>query len=401
MSKSSDERQFANLLGGIGAENPLNASERPLNVYGPCWCKSGKKWKFCHKDRHTEKKLEFGEMLSLLKRAQEEWVKTSHICLHPQASSSTCSPKVISSHTVQRNGGLSAIAEDGHVFSTKKAFFNIEKNDGEIVPTRIGLKEASTFPGFCNKHDTSMFLPAEGPNSILNEESAFLLSYRALAYEYVMKQYNIANHAVQRDIMDRGATFPQQVAVQNLIEAMANGTRIALMDIDRWKAKYDSAYNSADYSSFNAYMVEFDSVLPFVGAGAFMPEFDFKGTAIQFLGAKAGLENLAINITVLRGVTVAVFGWWPEKRNATSQFIDSFAAIPDDEKATALATCAFEHLENVYYRESWWEGLSQNERHALDELTRGGLIRRTSTSLCGRDIPISAKVAKIFDLRRS
>lgn len=287
MSKLSDARQFERIFQGLVAENPLGASENPINAYGPCWCKSGKKWKFCHKSRHAQKQLPFGQIRSLITEAEEDWVEGSHFCLHPSASAETCSPKVIGSHTVQRNGGLSAIVEDNHVLSTKKGLLNLERNDGDIVPARIGLKDASTFPGFCNKHDTSMFLPAEGQHATLNKETAFLLSFRALAYEYVMKQYNIASHDVKRDNLDRGVSFAQQVAVQSWIDGLAEGTRMALDDIGRWKAKYDSAYVNQDYSGYRAYFVEFDSVLPFVGAGAFMPEFDFLGNTLQSLGAGA------------------------------------------------------------------------------------------------------------------
>lgn len=102
---------------------------------------------------------------------------------------------------------------------------------------------------------------------------------------------------------------------------------------------------------------------------------------------------------MLGGKTVAAFGWWPESHDATNRFVESFAGLPDDEKASALATCAFEHLENVYYRESWWNGLSTDERRAFDELMRGGLIRKSSDSLSSRSMQMRVGVAKLLDLR--
>lgn len=400
MSKIDDRKRFEFIMNGLANENPLGAREKPLDPYSLCWCKSGKKWKFCHRIRHLEKPISFGQFVSLINQAHSEWVRSSHVCLHPSASASTCSRNVINSHTVQKNGGLSAIAEANHVLSTKKGFLNIEKNDGEIIPTRVGLKDASTFPGFCSTHDTSMFLPVERPGASVSEENAFLLSFRALAYEYVMKCYTVASDAVKRDYADRGKSFPMQVATQSFIDATTRGTQIAIEDLTRWKAKYDKAYQNNDYSSFNAYMICFDSVLPFVGAGAFMPEFDLKGNGLQYLGVKSGLEHLAINVTVLEGVTVAVFGWWPESSGAASRFVESFANIADNEKAAALATCLFEHLENVYYRQSWWEGLSSVEQRALDERTRSGIVARSSTSLTSHVLPVTAGVSRILDIRR-
>lgn len=45
---NSDQHKYAEALEAAGRENRLGAEKRPLNAYGLCWCRSGKKWKFCH-----------------------------------------------------------------------------------------------------------------------------------------------------------------------------------------------------------------------------------------------------------------------------------------------------------------------------------------------------------------
>jgi hypothetical protein len=400
MSSPFNESLFFHALQGVGAANSLGATERPLDAYAPCWCKSGKKWKFCHKTRQSEKAAEFGEIMSLMLRAQQQWVNSDHSCLHPNASPETCSKKVISSHTVQRNGGLSEIAENQHVLSIKKAFSNIERNGGELVPELVGLRSASTFPGFCNAHDTEMFRPVEEPGAQLSKENVFLLSYRAIGYEYVMKQYNRANHAVERDNMDRGHEFSKQVMVQNFLDIRLEGVKRALGDIDRWKARYVNAYNANDYSNFHVYGVTFDSVFPFVASGAFMPEYDLTGIPLQKLATSANLDELAINVTVLGGVTVASFGWWGDVDGPSSRFVHSFATLPDEEKAKKLAVFVFEHLENVYVKPSWWESRPQEEKNALLDLFKGGLfIRSPSAFTTEHTFELSGKVRAILDLR--
>jgi hypothetical protein len=86
--------------------------------------------------------------------------------------------------TIQKEGGLRAIAENGHVISSKKGAFDIGRNDGGIIPVPDGIGNASTFPGFCNTHD-AMFSPAEQKIVPLSREVAFLLSYRAISLEKV------------------------------------------------------------------------------------------------------------------------------------------------------------------------------------------------------------------------
>ena len=109
-------------------------------------------------------------------------------CLHPEASPDTCGTRIIRAHTIQRKGGLAQITENGHVISVKAGFEDIFKNEGQVIPRQISARDASTFTGFCDRHDNEMFKPVEAGRPILNEETIFLLSFRALAYELYTKE---------------------------------------------------------------------------------------------------------------------------------------------------------------------------------------------------------------------
>ena len=92
-------------------------------------------------------------------------------CSHPSASPNNCSDKIVRAHTVQRRGGIAAIAEKGHVISAKSAAQDLVKNHGAFVPRKVGVRSASTFMGFCKKHDNSMFHPVEKPSVSLSHQS--------------------------------------------------------------------------------------------------------------------------------------------------------------------------------------------------------------------------------------
>jgi hypothetical protein len=62
------------------------------------------------------------------------------------------------------------------------------KNGGKVIPRKMGVRTASTFFGFCSRHDTEMFRPVEYGHRGLTNENCFLLSFRALAYEVIMKR---------------------------------------------------------------------------------------------------------------------------------------------------------------------------------------------------------------------
>lgn len=296
-------------------------------------------------------------------------------CLHPEASDDTCSKKIIRSHTLQRKGGLSAIAENGHVISTKVGFEKIFKNEGRVIPDKVGLRSASTFMGFCNRHDTEMFRPVETSTALLADENCFLLSFRALAYEYFQKKSALNMKDTMRE-MDKGKPFEAQCAIQEQLNVMEQGERLGMRDLEAWKRQYDDAFLAKDFGAYKFYSVAFSDILPIVACGAFHPQFDFQGNALQKLGrGSLEYENITYNLTVFNGHTVAVLSWRGEEEGPAWAFTKSLATIPSTEKADATVRLAFEHLENTYMKPTWWYGLPEIDRQAT--------IRRMSSGLPG------------------
>src|SRR6266540_3571262 len=84
----------------------LNQSDP--GAYDPCWCRSGKKFRFCHMKRHQESRVTRAEYLAGWEEAAD-----IEMCLAPDAPIG-CSATIIRAHTVQRmGGGLRAIARGG------------------------------------------------------------------------------------------------------------------------------------------------------------------------------------------------------------------------------------------------------------------------------------------------
>src|SRR5260370_4615990 len=151
---------------------PPLTPQQTMGRNDPCWCRSGRKWKHGHLGRDKQQPRNINDLLNTIGEEQARGY-----CVHPDAGTGTCSAGPTDAHTIQKEGGLRAIAENGHVISSKKGAFSIARNDGRIIPQRDGIGNASTFPGFCNRHD-AMFSPAEQKIVPLSREVAFLLSYR-------------------------------------------------------------------------------------------------------------------------------------------------------------------------------------------------------------------------------
>jgi hypothetical protein len=216
--------------------------QRVMEPYVECWCRSGKKWKFCHKDRHKQKQIDIHEHTLQMRKAFNRGY-----CSHPEASLATCRHGIIKSHTVQRKGGLAAIADSGnHVVSFKAAFDDILKNDGEIIPKRVGYRIASTFMGFCALHDNQMFKPIESGVPVIDLETSFLLSFRAMAYEVYQKEMAISLIPLELEL-DRGRSFEEQAMIQSYYHDYHIGEKLGIIEQKAFKSEYDKAYISNDF----------------------------------------------------------------------------------------------------------------------------------------------------------
>ncbi|MDD5451563.1 MAG: SEC-C metal-binding domain-containing protein [Desulfovibrionales bacterium] len=334
----------------------------------PCWCGSRKKWKKCHKDRHLQPEIPIGKLIHDMFEDQK-----NGICLHPEASPMNCSNQLIRAHTVQRSGGLSAIAENGYVISGKRGYERIFKNDGQIVPESVGIGRASTFMGFCSIHDNKLFEPIENSSFTLNNETAFLLSFRAISYEYLTKQNAMKAVDIQRE-MDRGKDFETQVTIQQYCHAYRAGLIRGMQNLQEWKAEYDRKFLARDFLSMPHYALEFNGILPFVCCGGFHPEVDFFGRQLQVISrSDAPMEHVCLNISVFGARSFLAFGWFGILDGPSESFVKSFKSIPNTDKANSSLILAVEQLENTYFSPSWWNLLNKSDKEYLVKRMQSGV----------------------------
>ncbi|MDT0354764.1 hypothetical protein RJO15_03185 [Herbaspirillum huttiense F1] len=380
--------------------NTLNAVEYPVDPYSLCWCLSGKKWKFCHKGREKM-------VAKPSTQSQHELfsIYTKGPCQHPEASEGNCSgAQAIRSHSIQRNGGLARIAESGHVLSHKKSFtaLDLVKKNGQIDARKIGVTDASTFPGFCNFHDTTMFRDIEGGAPTFDKWSGFLLSFRALSYELFTKEVTLQYSEATRQHSDCGRSFAVQVGIQALRLAIIKGLRAGVDKMTLWKASYDDMFLKRDTSAFRMYGLVFKGEIPFVASGVLMPEYDFQGTLLQELWKPESIEKICFNVTTLGDLNILVLGWIGIENGPAERFVRSFDSLSADRKADAALITAFEYLENLFIRISWWESLAPHLRTALDDRVRNGADgrprSREALTLPTQKI-LDADVAKIVNFR--
>src|SRR5690606_8652380 len=123
---------------------------RPLETMGPyepCWCRSGKKYKWCHFRREQQKPVNIFEIeAGMIAELRDGY------CSHPDPSTDPCSATIAKAHTVQKRGGLAAVGGAGHLLTVKPSRKEMIETDGNPQPRKVGVNNASVFPGFCGKH---------------------------------------------------------------------------------------------------------------------------------------------------------------------------------------------------------------------------------------------------------
>lgn len=314
--------------------------------------------------------------------AIEKEVANRPRCLHPLAGAE-CGDRIIAAHTIQRRVGLRAIEEDGHVLSVCGSFSGLLSRQGKFAPERQGVRNASTFRGFCNKHDTSLFRPVEASPWTATKETAFLLSFRAVSFELYSKLYAEAIGREQKKFIDRGLPFHEQVATQRFLEDYLSGVRLGVRDASTWKNKFDETYLTGDYTEYRYLSVEFRPALPIVSCGGMHVEYDFNGHALQDLMRDAPLyEHLTFNITALDDASIVVFGWIGDPDGPTAKFIRSFLEQPIERRSHTVIRLAFENFENTFMRQSWWEALSTATKDRIGRHARSGFPDTGRPSNC-------------------
>jgi hypothetical protein len=122
-------------------------------------------------------------------KIEKKFRKRRFQCLYPD-----CTQPAISSHSQQKEGQLRAIAENGLVYALERDLFQNIKSmltgQGDwVVLGKKGIKEASTFVGYCPQHDHTIFAPIEKQELIPDSPSqAALLFLRAMSFEYAAKR---------------------------------------------------------------------------------------------------------------------------------------------------------------------------------------------------------------------
>ena len=244
---------------------------------------------------------------------------------------------------------------------------NLEKYGSSLRPQKRGVRHASTFTGFCTKHDDTVFAPLEKVPFTGTSEQCFLLAYRALARELYLKKGILRFWDTRSSKLSLERGIPKELVLAPVADFL-KGTTKAKSDMESHKLEYDHALLAQEYDAVKAYVVELSRPPPVMCSGGIFPEHTFNGERLQVLGnGSRRPSQICFSSFADTASGFIVFAWLDDGLDHCDRLVDSLQELPDSDLSDSLLRFIFECCENVHIHPCWWESLPKPAQETLIE----------------------------------
>ena len=255
-------------------------------------------------------------------------------CLLENEDNHNCSGKISDAHSVQKSFVLKEISEKGHVYS-------LLKNQLQ------GINKASTFPGFCSYHDTTVFRPIDFKKDIrvqrFSDEQVCLFHFRALAKEYCAKRDAIKtfhNIESKNDVIDLGIPIKGQTQ--------------GLRDMEKDLRDCIDQLTSKKYKLIKCFHFIISSKPMFVTNIYTSPVVDFNDEKMNdFYGEVGSIFLLGINIFPNFDKYYVLITWHKRHHKKAIYMINQLKKMNNHDKKIMLSKFILAHAENIFFRPSF------------------------------------------------
>jgi hypothetical protein len=235
---------------------------------------------------------------------------------------------------------------------------------------RVGLGNASVFPGFCSAHDSILFSELEGGQLQFSKRIGVLVSIRAIAMELYKKLHMVALQnnlivALQAKRKTEGVEFSEGIRAGALLATKENLSKLKAMF--RW-------YHKSSPDNFLVALFRFERPAPFASTGAFEPEWDLQKRSTYLVNPmRTKWNTISFFCGNVQNEFHAVYAGLQMYSNHR---IDRFLKQLDDDRIdlSAFFTLAVGFSENCFIRESWKNRFSSTETSSIARLQMSGVL---------------------------
>ena len=281
------------------------------------------------------------------------WTKAirTKLCMHPEAPAN-CTRSFGKAHSVQRSK-LKRIARTGKVL-------RIGSNPMTGTPgiKTIGIKQASTFYGFCNFHDNKLFAPIENTTLALNNESALLLAFRAMSVHMYYKR--------RRNETDLFQALPNHQIPPELIQGdkgIREGLHRLLHFAEPTYDRMGRAILHRRFSGTRYCAIMFKGTPDVLCSDASIINFGFDGNLVREKPQPYDFMTLSL-LPYRQNFGIAAFAWHGNSKT-NENFVKSLLSLRGCELPDAIVRFTFRCLNNFFFAPKWWTRLKSEDQDCL------------------------------------
>lgn len=292
--------------------------------------------------------LEFRKGITQMKK--ESTIKE---CFHP--SKSECVHPIKQAHSLQRNGRLSLIEEEvkgqNCLYTVTSFSSSVKRHLEDFTP--VGKKVASTFYGFCGKHDTDVFEPIENHLFDGSDKHLFLHSYRSFAHSYHNKKQELQLYT--SDGWDVLKKMPGDYRDQ-----LIAGVELALKDLDPEKQYLDDLLLHEKYDGLIYSLFPTEDFYPFGCSSLITPHFTVKNEVLEENIHATDKPWISLILTVVPDLknSLTILAANPNSAPAM-KFIDHIEELNDEKYLHAISSLMTTLAENTFWSPKLWDAMSQ------------------------------------------
>jgi hypothetical protein len=289
--------------------------------------------------------------------SQIKTLKRKGRCLHFDAGRRCAA--LIDAHSIQKNGALSLIAENGEVYVPSKNFGDTKRSMGGVAFAKQGVGAVSTFRGFCGKHDNELFRPIDDFRLCPTSEQIALYAYRSLCREIFFKENSVL---LFKELSEKDHQNKANIGV---FDAMYKGSALAFQNLNVHKKKYEFLLGSGSFKALKSALFHSSQPPSVVFSGVLYPEYDFMANQLQDLSDRSkNVDLISFCFAPMSQGWACLFAWHEDSSKSCVPLMRSLATVTHGNES--LGDCLFRFVvsncENLAMNPSRWKSLTEKQR---------------------------------------
>lgn len=328
-----------------------------------CPCGSGEQYSLCCKNR-KDKELGYElayENMSRMEHDTRKLLLSSKFktCFHPNKDE--CCGGSINAHSLQKNGVLSRLEHNGRVIIIDAKFSKF----GDRLDFKLeGKSKATTFTGFCKKHDKELFSPIEDYEYKQTEEQNFLFAYRVYAYEHYKKL--VAFEAFKKSLALKPTLMKNDFYVK-----LYRGYQAGNNDMESTGEILTKALLEKDFDVVSSLVIKLDYKIPFATCFGYSPLYDLKNGSLNFTHQYSGNNNrLPLNfVTIIpqNKESFIIYSWLRDDSTYFEKYINQIASLDKTGIKRVFNNLIPEYSENIVISPLYWDRLSEYQKELIEK----------------------------------